>query len=602
MKHACGLLLMAVLSVLPLQAQRHMVRRDGRVLAHSLRFNPESINDDMPEGLQEILRAYRVQPRYAERTKGRAMEPLLKSIRHQEAPFNLSCPYYIDKGVKVSDEPCLVGCVATCIEQVLNYYQHPKALADTLHGWGTENYRINDIMPGTPIDWDNILNDYHQGYTDQQAKAVADLSYYCGVAVHMKWGVNSSSASLYRAVEPLWRAFDYKTVVFLSRAMYSSPKWNAMLRRELENGRPICYTGHNLTLSGHAFNIDGVDEEGYYHLNWGYDGQYDGYFDLDYLNPFESLDDLTDLGQQEGFFSNQTAMFLHPDDIAIDITDSLTAKDAFAGVVVDGISFRRQPDKSDYVVADFSMTNTTQDSLNFTFEVLTYLPTDTAIFMQADYVALSTVNLAPGEHKTWPVYCHFTETGNRIMAFSADDETLPYKMKVNIVESEPAVLSFGPIEYQLYKNGDNLVGEFTLDIANNASSGYAGNIITYCLFDDEDSPDLRHWEILDLPAGESQRSTVSFHRLRDGHTYTLRVRCPWTVQQEYTFTVHADEATVGIRPVDMGEARDGNDSSLLNPQSSILNPQSLIPFDLSGRPTTRAKGLIIRNGKKMLIP
>ena len=207
-----------------------------------------------------------------------------------------------------------------------------------------------------------------------------------------------------------------------------------MLRNELESGRPICYTGHNMALSGHAFNIDGVDEEGFYHLVWGYDGMYDGYFDLDYLNPFESLGNETALGQNEGFFSNQTALFIHPEDFVIDIFDTLRSEVAFAGVVVDDISFRRQPDTEGYVVADFTMRNTSADSLNFTFEVLTYLPTDTAIFEQADYVGLSAVNLAPGQRKTWPVYCNFTEKGQRILAFSADDITLPYKMDVDVKE------------------------------------------------------------------------------------------------------------------------------------------------------------------------
>ena len=76
--------------------------------------------------------------------------------------------------------------------------------------------------------------------------------------------------------------------------------------------------------------------------------------------------------------------------------------------------------------------NTTSDSLNFTFEVLTYQPTDTALFEQADYVALSSVNLAPHEHLTWPVFCHFSQTGERLFACSADDLTLPFIMPIRV--------------------------------------------------------------------------------------------------------------------------------------------------------------------------
>ncbi len=570
---------------LSLHAQRHEVRREGRVLAHSLSFNPNRIDDEMPDGLKEILRAYQTKARYAERQKANAVAPLLKSIRHQEDPFNRSCPYYTYDNGTVSTERCIVGCVATCIEQVLSYYRYPDVLADTLHGWETENYKIPDVMPGTKIDWDNIADDYRNGYTKEQAKAVADLSYWCGVASHMNWGLSSSGTNLYRAFEPLWKAFNYKTLALVSRAMYSTPKWNALLRNELENGRPICYTGHNMSMSGHAFNIDGVDENGYYHLNWGYGGDYDGYFDLDYLNPFESYGDATDMGQNEGFFNNQMALFLHPEDFVIDITDTLTTKEAFEGVRVDDISFRREPDTQGYVIADFSMTNITNDSLNFTFEVLTYLPTDTAIFYQADYVGLSAVNLAPGEQKTWPVYCKFTKTGERIFSFSADDETLPYKLNLNIKVGTAPQLQFGEVGYQLLKFDDDLTASFSLDVTNQSTEGYAGDLITYCLFPKNENIDTRHWEVISLPGGDTHTLSTSFHHLEDGGTYVLYVRCPWDVQREFDFTVRSEEATDGVTDILNSNTR-GSTNDM---------------YDLTGRRFFIPKGIYIKNGKKFFI-
>ena len=577
-------LFLCSVALLPAGAQRHVLQREGRVVAHGLRFDPDApVTDDMPEMLREMLQAYKTRPRYAERQKGRAVAPLLQSVRHQDDPFNRSCPRYTYSDGTTSTERCLVGCVATCIEQVLSYYRYPEALADTLHGWQTPNYRVEDVMPGTPIDWDNIRDDYRQGYTDREAQAVADLSLYCGIAARMNWGLSSSGASLSRAFEPLWRAFSYGTVVFLPRALYSTPAWNAMLRRELEQGRPVCYTGHNMALSGHAFNIDGVDENGYYHLNWGYGGDYDGYFDLDYLNPFEALGDATETGRQEGFFSNQTAMFLHPEDIDIDFGDTLSAEAAFAGVRVDTVCFRRQPDTQGYVVADLSMTNTTADTLNFTFEVFTYLPTDTAVFQQADYVALSAVNLAPGESRTWPVYCHFSRTGERIFALSADDETMPYAQPIYIEEGTPARLTFGQPDCLLRREGDELLATVGLDVSNAAAAGASGDLVTFCLFPDGSDTDLRHWEVLSLLAGETRRLTTTFRNLTDGQTYTLRVRCPWTVQQETTFTVRSEDAADGITP--HAAAATATDRA----------------YDLSGRPLPRARGLYIRNGKKYFI-
>ena len=597
MKRVLTLVLLVTLA-LSAGAQRHQLRRGGEVLAHDLRFNPARITDDMPDGLKEILRAYQLQPRYAHRVKGRAVEPLLKSVRDQGEPYNRSCPYYIFDNGNVSQERCLTGCVATCIEQVLSYYRHPEALIDTLHGWSTDHYSVFDVMPGAPIDWDNILPDYRQGYTDRQAQAVSDLSFYCGMAAHMNWGLSSSSASLGRAFDPLWQVFDYQTLAYVQRAMYSTPTWNAMLRHELEEGRPVCYTGHNMALSGHAFNIDGVDEDGYYHINWGYNGDYDGYYDLDYLTAFENRYDATPLGQQEGLFANQTALFIHPEDFVIDVYDTLRIEDAFHGVRVDDITFRRQPDTQGFVIADFAMTNTTRDSLNFTFEVLTYLPTDTAIFQQADYVALSAVNLAPGESRTWPVYCQFVETGERILSFSADDETLPYQMPVTIVPGTDPKLQFSDVDYRLIRYGDNLVGEFSLDIANLASDGYAGELVTYCLFPDDSQIDERHWQVLSLAAGDTERDTVRFQHLIDGQGYTLKVRCPWDVQREFSFVVRSGDATDGIQNLS-----DGDNENMRQGENEKMR-QGI--YDLSGRnisaSSVRPKGIYVKHGKKILIP
>ena len=566
-------------------AQNRVLRKGDAVLAHSLSFNPQEITPDMPEGLQELLRAYRRQSRYARRVEGKAVEPMLRTNRSQEAPYNNSCPYYRYSDGTLSKTRCVTGCVATCIEQVVSYWRHPQALTDSLPGWETDNYLIPSVPVGTPIDWDNVLDDYSNGYTPAQAQAVADLTYYCGVAAHMNWGVESSGASMFKAFEPLWSAFDFQTIAFVQRGLYSNEAWNRLLRNELENGRPICYTGHNMAMSGHAFNIDGVDEQGYYHLNWGYGGRYNGYFDLDYLNPFEPQADKTELGQYEGFFSNQTAMFMHPEDFVIDIFDTLGIDRALHGVTVDNVTFRREPDVQGYVVADFEMTNHTTDNMNFTFEAFTYLPSDTAVFLQADYVAVSTVNLAPGESRVCPVYCQFAKSGERIFAVSADDVTMAYQQPLTIGKGTKPQLVYGELSHELVRYGDNLTATLSLDVTNEAASGYAGDLITFYLQPANGGESVRHWKVLALSGGATERLEVTFQHLEDGQTYTLWVRQPWTIQRELMFTPRMDDAADDVNSLTL-EDRQGNDTM----------------YDLSGRRVkTWEKGIYIKNGKKILV-
>ncbi len=575
-----------LLATPPEAAAQHRVKREGEVLAYGLAYDPDAPTADMPEALREMLRDYRSLPRYAQRTEGKAVEPLLRSVRSQYAPFNGSCPYYTYADGSTSAERCVSGCVATSLEQVLSFWRYPEALADTLHGWATEHYEVADVMPGTRIDWGNVLDDYSAGYTEEQAKAVADLTYWCGMAAGMSWTPESSGASLYTAFEPLWRTFGYGTVYYVQRALFSNPAWNRLLRNELEEGRPVCYTGHNMAMSGHAFNIDGVDGEGYYHVNWGYGGLYDGYYDLDYLNPFEQLGDPTDVGQGEGFFCNQTALFMHPEDFEIDISDTLRLDDALHGVRVDTITFRREPDTQGYVVADFAMTNTTGDSLNFTFEALTYDPRDTLAGAQADYVGLSAVNLAPHESKTWPVYCQFSEAGDRMMALATYDGTLPYEMAVSVGEGVRPKLSFGEVRHELVAYGDDLTARLTLSVRNDAEGGCAGDLVTYCLLEEGEEADQRHWEVLSLAGGEEQELSVTFRKLEDGKTYTFYVRCPWTIQQSHTFEASLSDAADAVSTPKEGQG---------------IGEGAL--YDLQGRRLRQAVvgGIYVKNGKKVLM-
>jgi hypothetical protein len=60
--------------------------------------------------------------------------------------------------------------------------------------------------------------------------------------------------------------------------------WDSLIYQELAEGRPVLF-GAESKECGHAFVCDGYDGNGLYHINWGWDGDYDGYFRLDILSP-----------------------------------------------------------------------------------------------------------------------------------------------------------------------------------------------------------------------------------------------------------------------------------------------------------------------------
>ena len=321
-----------------------------------------------------------------------AVEPLLSTIRVQTAPYNRSCPYY-NYGDSVSSQPCLVGCVATAIEQLLSYYRYPDALLDSIPGWKTDNYSLETVPSGSVIDWDDV----------------ADLSLWCGMIVQMKYGPTASAAGLWRAEEPLKQVFGYKTVKVLDRSLYGFDSWHRILQNELMAGRPVAYVGYNNTLSGHAFNIDGVDENGLYHCNWGEGEHQNGYFSLEHLCQMQPHWDATDWGRMVGYHANEYMLLLHPDSVE-DVLQPDTLLDFAHAVRVEDVSFRREITSRDYVLTDVTLTNLSDDTLYHTYEVILNSPSDTSLLEQCREVALSSVKLMPREIRTQAVACRFPVT------------------------------------------------------------------------------------------------------------------------------------------------------------------------------------------------
>ena len=209
------------------------------------------------------------------RASSTVVRPLLGNIEwDQSAPFNNLCP---------AGTP--VGCVATAMAQIMRYWKHPQ------QGTGSHTWKWNGIthsvdFGATTYDWDKLLPKYSWGATAEQQAEVAKLSYHCGVSVDMMYAADGSGSWGQRVAGALQKYFDYNDRAgFVSRDSYSYEDWNELLVNELKAGRPILFTASNEE-AGHAFVIDGVDADGLYHVNWGWNGWYNGYFDICILNPY----------------------------------------------------------------------------------------------------------------------------------------------------------------------------------------------------------------------------------------------------------------------------------------------------------------------------
>lgn len=225
-------------------------------------------------------------------TKYKADVPaLVKSKWGQDEPYNNLCPMGEYSGTFVSGSGTarsVTGCIATAMAQILYYHKAPA------HGVGshsvgvpydypTDIYTVN--FGDATYDYADMLDTYTAGnYTDAQANAVATLMYHCGIASDMQYSPSGSGTYSKSAADGLKRNFGLsEDVSDIYREDYTEPEWMNIAYNEINNGRPILYTGvsgSGFLQSGHAFVLDGYDNTGKVHINWGWDGIDNGMFDI----------------------------------------------------------------------------------------------------------------------------------------------------------------------------------------------------------------------------------------------------------------------------------------------------------------------------------
>lgn len=205
--------------------------------------------------------------------------PLLNNLMWDQGdPYNKFCPIYS------ADKRSATGCVATAMAQIMYYYKWP------LQGTGSFSYTWNEQMQlsadfgNTTYEWNKMTPAYSTTSSQESIDAVATLMSHCGISVEMNYGA-SSGAITANVPKRLRQYFKYDIgSKFIDREFYSIDEWNSIIRNELDNDRPVLYSGRSKT-GGHAFILDGYNKDGYFHINWGWSGSSNGYFLTTALTP-----------------------------------------------------------------------------------------------------------------------------------------------------------------------------------------------------------------------------------------------------------------------------------------------------------------------------
>ncbi|HRG90072.1 MAG TPA: C10 family peptidase, partial [Chitinophagales bacterium] len=194
---------------------------------------------------------------------------------------------------------------------IMKFWNYPTQ-GTSYHSYNDQRYGSQSAnFASTTYNWagmPNVLNSPNN--------SVATLMYHCGVSVDMSYGVaqtGGSSAYVVASMSPgqacaeysykTYFGYDPATLQGVVRNNYSDASWINLLKGEMDAGRPVQYAGFGQG-GGHTWVCDGYDNNNFFHQNWGWGGNSDGFFSLNNLDPTS----LGAGGGTGGFNSGQQAV------------------------------------------------------------------------------------------------------------------------------------------------------------------------------------------------------------------------------------------------------------------------------------------------------
>ena len=205
------------------------------------------------------------------------VEPLLKTKWSQGSPYNTNLRELAGTGVGDINDLTINICGIVGWTQIMRYHKHPAQGIGQNEAWihsnGTSlpsvNFEIN-------FDWDNMLYTYTNSASEQQRNNVAELYYIISIG--------RVDGNLPKTVNN----FGYdKSIQRLDRVYYDDAAWEKILKAQLDADLPVGYQERGN--ASHFFVIDGYDNAGKFHVNWGWGGSHDGWYSLNNLNPSNYL-------------------------------------------------------------------------------------------------------------------------------------------------------------------------------------------------------------------------------------------------------------------------------------------------------------------------
>lgn len=214
---------------------------------------------------------------------------------YDSVPFfetrNHAYNYYILDTCRACDDAIYspAGCPAIAMAQIMYYWKYPVFMEDSVkqYKWCNMTDNLGDYSPMGTID-----SSYAEYLFSTHRDAIAMLIRDCAGRADTKYcsGNKCQSSSGPVRTKNAFKKFGYSNVD-LKWKIFNQKTWKTMLKTDLDNGCPICYSSGNIsTLEGHTYVCDGYNDDDKFSFNWGWNGLCNGYF-----YPLDSLENMNDL-------------------------------------------------------------------------------------------------------------------------------------------------------------------------------------------------------------------------------------------------------------------------------------------------------------------
>lgn len=204
----------------------------------------------------------------------------------ETANFDQSGYSFNDNYAPVIDgETCVSGCVATAMAIVMKYHEWPLRNSGKYNYISDSGIRLSFDFAANPFDWSAMSNTPDANSSD----AISMLQKACGVAVRMNYGVTESGAYSGTVAYAMKHYFYYDYPAYITREYFDIQPWNGIMRSEIDAGRPVIVGGKS-EAGGHEYVLDGYDNMGSFHYNFGWGGKNNGFYSDIYASSFASTD------------------------------------------------------------------------------------------------------------------------------------------------------------------------------------------------------------------------------------------------------------------------------------------------------------------------